>query len=147
MSEISIAVEGMDEFAAALDALQQRLHSGTRKATGDGIKLLQRRATARLSRYYHPPGTPTPSPAGEPPARISGDLRGSLSPTGPVPTGDGYSGSLGPTSRYGRIQEIGGQAGRNHSVTLPPRPYLDPTVQDSRNDLRRLYIEAWSRAM
>lgn len=147
MSDITIAVEGVDEFAAALDALQQRLHSATRKATGDGIKLLQRRAHSRLSRYYHPPNTPTPSPPGEPPARISGHLRGSLKPTGPVPIAGGYTGSLGPTAVYSRIQELGGQAGRNHSVTLPPRPYLAPTLRDSRNDLRRLYVEAWSRAM
>jgi hypothetical protein len=32
-------------------------------------------------------------------------------------------------------------------VTLPPRPYLAPTVRDAREDLRRLYVEAWARAM
>ncbi len=142
-----MSVEGAEEFAAALDALQQRMHSATRKATKDGITLLQRRAHGRLSRYYHPPNTPTPSPPGEPPARITGHLRGSLSPTGPVPTGGGFTGTLGPTAVYARIQELGGRAGRNHSVTLPPRPYLAPTVRDSRNDIRRQYVEAWQRAM
>lgn len=145
--DVGVSVEGVDEFVSALDALQQRLRLATRKATGDGIKLLQRRAHSRLSRYYHPRNTPTPSPPGEPPARISGHLRGSLKPTGPIPTGGGFTGQLGPTAVYSRIQELGGRAGRNHSVTLPPRPYLEPTVRDSRNDLRRLYVEAWSRAM
>ena len=145
--DVGVAIEGVDEFAAALDALAQRMHSATRKATGDGIKLLQRRTHSRLSRYYHPPNTPTPAPPGGPPARISGHLRGSLTPTGPYATGTGYTGQLGPTAVYGRIQELGGQAGRNHSVTLPPRPYLEPTVRDSRNDLRRLYVDAWARAM
>jgi len=145
--DIGIDVGGIDEWASAIDALQQRMHSATRKATGDGIKLLQRRAHSRLSRYYHPPNTPTPSPPGEPPARISGHLRGSLTPTGPVSTGSGFTGQLGPTAVYSRIQELGGRAGRGHSVTLPPRPYLRPTVRDSRNDLRRLYVETWSRAM
>jgi hypothetical protein len=145
--DVSVSMEGVDEFSAALDALAQRMHSATRKATGDGIKLLQRRTHGRLSRYYHPPNTPTPSPPGEPPARISGHLRGSLKPTGPIPTGTGYRGELGPTAVYGRIQELGGQAGRNHSVTLPPRPYVAPTLRDSRRDLRALYVDAWAHAM
>lgn len=145
--DIGVAVEGVDEFAAALDALQQRMHSATRKATKDGLTLIKRRAHSRLSRYYHPPNTPTPSPPGQPPARISGHLRGSLSPTGPIPTAGGFTGSIGPTAVYGRIQELGGRAGRNHSITLPPRPYLAPTVRDARNDLRRQYVEAWQRAM
>lgn len=144
---VGVNVGGLDEFAAALDALQQRMQSATRKATADGIKLLERRTHGELSRYYHLPGTPTPAPPGRPPARISGHLRGSLSPTGPIPTAGGYSGSLGPTAAYSRIQELGGQAGHNHSVTVPPRPYLAPTVWESRNDLRDLYLEAWQRAM
>jgi hypothetical protein len=145
--DVTVSVDGVDEWAAAIDGLQQRLHSATRKATKDGIRLLQQRTHGRLSRYYHPPNTPTPAPPGGPPAWISGHLRGSLSPTGPVPTGSGYEGQLGPTAVYSRIQELGGRTGRNHAVTLPPRPYLAPTVRDSRNDLRRLYVEAWSRAM
>lgn len=145
--DVGVSVDGVDDFAAAIDALEQRIVSATRKATKDGMSLLQRRAHSRLSRYYHPPHTPTPSAPGEPPARINGHLRGSLSPTGPVPTGSGFSGQLGPTAVYSRIQELGGRAGRGHSVTLPPRPYLAPTVRDARNDLRRLYVEAWSRAM
>jgi hypothetical protein len=145
--DVRVGVDGADEFAAALDALQQRLHSATRKATKDGISFLQRRAHGQLSRYYHPPGTPTPSPPGQPPARITGHLRGSLSPTGPVPTGGGFTGQLGPTAVYGRIQELGGVTGRGHSVTLPPRPYLKPTVRSSRSDLARIYLEAWRRAM
>jgi hypothetical protein len=145
--DVTVGVDGADDFAAALDALQQRMHSATRKATKDGIQLLQRRAHGQLSRYYHPPGTPTPSPPGQPPARITGHLRGSLSPTGPVPTGGGFTGQLGPTAVYGRIQELGGVTGRGHSVTLPPRPYLKPTVLGARSDLARIYLEAWRRAM
>lgn len=145
--DVTVSVDGVDAFAAYLDALEQRVVSATRRATKDGLSLLQRRTHSRLSRYYHPPGTPTPSPPGEPPARISGHLRGSLTPTGPVPTGGGFSGQLGPTAVYSRIQELGGRAGRNHSVTLPPRPYLAPTVRDAHSDLRRLYVDAWQHAM
>lgn len=147
MPDIGVHVDGVDDLARALDILQQRMHSATRKATKDGLKLLERRAHAQLSRYYHPPNTPTPSPPGQPPARITGHLRGSLTPTGPVSTGGGFTGQLGPTAVYSRIQELGGQAGRGHSVTLPPRPYMRPTVRSSRSDLRAIYVEAWRRAM
>lgn len=145
--DVGIDVGGVGEWAAAIDGIEQRLTSATRRATADGLKLLERRTHGRLSRYYHPPNTPTPSPPGEPPARISGHLRGSLKPTGPYPVDGGFSGRLGPTAVYSRIQELGGRAGRNHSVTLSPRPYLAPTVRDARNDLRQQYIDAWQHAM
>lgn len=147
MADIAVTIEGVDDFAAALDALHERLHAATRTATQDGMNLLQRRTRTNLSRYSHAPGTPTPSPPGEPPARITGHLRGSLSPTGPLPGGGGFTGEIGPTAVYSRIQELGGQAGRGHSSTLPPRPYLAPAVRASRDQLRRLYIEAWRRAL
>ncbi|MBM9509995.1 hypothetical protein [Actinacidiphila acididurans] len=145
--DVGISVDGVEEWAAAVDALGQRMQSATRAATRDAMKIVQRGAFSRLSRYYHPPGTPTPAPPGGPPARINGHLRGSLSPTGPRPTGTGYTGQLGPTAVYSRIQELGGQAGRNHSVTIPPRPYLAPTVRDARDAIRRQYVAAWARAM
>lgn len=147
MSDIGVTVEGVDGFEAGLDALRQRMHSATRSATSDGLKLLKRRAHGKLSVYYHPPGTPTPSSPGQPPARITGRLRDSLTSTGPTATGSGFTGQLGPTRVYSRIQELGGQAGRGHSITIPPRPFLAPTVRDAREDLRCQYIEAWRRAL
>lgn len=147
MPEVGVSIEGADDFARALDALQQRMHAATRDATRDGLTLLEQHARTELSRYAHARGTPTPSPPGEPPARISGHLRGSLSPTGPYPGGGGFTGELGPTAVYARIQELGGQAGRGHSVTLPPRPYMAPAVRAARNRLRTLYVEAWHRAL
>lgn len=149
MPQARIRVEGGAAFDAALDDLARRLHAATRSAVREGIRHTRRRAHAELSRYYHPPNTPTPSPPGEPPARIGGHLRGSLSPTGPVPTSGGYTGRLGPTAVYGRIQELGGQAGRGHRSTLPARPYLRPAVRRSIADgsLRRIFADAWGRAM
>lgn len=144
---VGVSVGGLDDFEAGLDVLKTRALAATRSATRDGLRTLKRRGIGRLSRYFHLPGTPTPSPVGEPPARISGHLAGSLTPSGPRPTGTGFTGELGPTAVYSRIQELGGQAGRGHSVTIPPRPYLAPTVRDSRQDLRRTYLEAWRRAL
>jgi phage gpG-like protein len=147
--DISVNVQGADAVAAALDRIALRMRTATRAAVTDATRLVGRRASVQLSRYYHPPHTPTPSPPGQPPARISGHLRGSLSPTGPYPTGGGFAGKLGPTAVYSRIQELGGQAGRNHSVTLPPRPYMRPTRASVISDgsLRRIFVGAWRRAL
>lgn len=142
-------VQGADALTAALDQIALRVRTATRSATKEATRLVRRRAFVQLNRYSHPPNTPTPSPPGEPPARITGNLRGSLSPTGPYPTSGGFGGKLGPTAVYARIQELGGRAGRNHSVTLPPRPYMQPTRASVIADgsLRRTFIGAWRRAL
>jgi hypothetical protein len=147
--DIHVNVQGGDRLEAALDRIALRVRTATRAGAKEGIRLVQRRVFVQLSRYSHPPNTPTPSPPGQPPARISGHLRGSLSPTGPYPTGGGFGGKLGPTAVYSRIQELGGQAGRNHSVTLPPRPYMRPTRAQVIADgsLRRVFVGAWRRAL
>lgn len=147
--DISVNVQGADQLAAALDRIALRVRSATRSGTKESNRVVQRRAFVQLSRYSHPRGTPTPSPPGEPPARISGHLRGGLSPTGPYPTGAGFGAKLGPTAVYARIQELGGRAGRNHSVTLPPRPYMRPARAQVIADgsLRRAFVGAWRRAL
>lgn len=146
---IGITVTGLAEVERTLLLAEQRISSATRKATSEGIRLAQRRAHGELSRYSHAAGTPTPSPAGGPPARISGHLRGSLNPTGPIPTGDGFLGRLGPTAPYARIQELGGVTGRGHATTLPARPYMRPVYDRMIADgsLRAVYFQAWGRAL
>lgn len=147
--DIHVNVQGGDRLDAALDRIALRVRTATRAGAKEGIRLVQRRAFVQLSRYSHPPNTPTPSPPGQPPARISGHLRGGLSPTGPYATGAGFAGKLGPTAVYSRIQELGGQTGRGHSVTLPPRPYMRPTRAQVIADgsLRRVFVGAWRRAL
>lgn len=149
MVDTGFHAEGTDALGQALDRLAQRVHSATRKAVREATRHAQRRATVHLSRYYHPPNTPTPSPPGQPPARIGGHLRGSLKPTGPFPTAGGYTGQLGATAVYARIQELGGRTGRNHASELPPRPYLRPTHRAMLADgsLRRIFADAWRDAL
>lgn len=147
---IGIKLDGLDAAIKALAAKEIRITTATRSAVRAGNLLAQRRAHAQLSRYgYHPAGTPTPSPPGEPPARITGALRGSLKPTGPTPTPMGFTARMGPTVAYGRIQELGGVTGRNHATTLPPRPYMKPVHASLRTDgaLRGIFIAAWRRAL
>jgi hypothetical protein len=149
VSDISVNVSGGDAVEAALGRIALKVRLATRSSVREATGLVQRRAFVALSRYSHPPNTPTPSPPGEPPARITGHLGGSLSPTGPYAIGGGFGGKLGPTAVYSRIQELGGRAGRNHSVTLPPRPYMRPTRASMIADgsLRRVFVGAWRRAL
>lgn len=35
---------------------------------------------------------------------------------------------------YARIHEYGGQAGRNHAATIPPRPYIGPSIKAMNNE-------------
>lgn len=86
---------------------------------------------AQLSKRSHSRGTPTPSPAGQPPAKVSGDLHDSV--RAEVPRGMGgyvWASKVGGHTVYWRIQGLGGRTGRNHATTLPPRPYLEPAMRE-----------------
>lgn len=51
-------------------------------------------------------------------------------------------GPTGPSAVYGRIQQLGGQAGRGHAVTIPARPYLlfqDEDLVEAKQ-LIRMYV-------
>lgn|GEM_PF-1933602 len=92
----------------------------------------------------HALGTPTPSPRGSPPAKISGDLARSVQRTPAVLTGPGRAMTAwGPTLFYGTVQEFGypditaknfpvlgnpaaGFFGK--SVTIPARPFMRPSA-------------------
>lgn len=117
----------MSEAGDALRRLADRAdNEGGRaaaKAMGDeGRKAVQ----AKLGHRSHAHGTPTPSPPGTPPARISGRLQGSIMAEIPRSIGAGvWVSHVGPHGVvYAAIQQRGGRAGHHHASTLPPRPYL-----------------------
>lgn len=86
-----------------------------------------------LTLKSHPPGTPTPSRPGEPPAKISGDLHRSVHSTHVERTGMWeWQARARPTNPpiYGRIQELGGVCGRGHRTHLPPRPYASRALAE-----------------
>lgn len=100
-----------------------------------------------LTRFRHPPGTRTPSPPGQPPAEVTGELRRSITcRRGP---GGGMYGSsvVSPHTVYACIQEYGGfiyptrhkflkwvnegDPTWKKQVYLPPRPYMAPATRDT----------------
>jgi hypothetical protein len=143
-----VKVEGVDAWAKSSQAMLARLDVATAKATDAATHWVERVTKLELVRLGHPRGTPTPSPPGTPPARIDGHLARSVNTTPARRVGAyRWEGKVGPTAAYGRIQELGGQAGRNHTATLPPRPYLKPTTLAERPAIRREYVEHWRDAL
>lgn len=119
---------------ALKEALKTAMGSMRHEARGwvnDSLLAVERQTKVNLALKSHKRGTPTPSLPGEPPALISGALRRSVKISGRGGRKGVYTGSVGPTMIYSRIQELGGVAGRNHRASLPARPYLKPAVLKS----------------
>lgn len=147
MGDINLQVTGADDLAAALDQVKRRVHQATRRAVTTAMGQVHEQTQVLLSLTSHPPGTPTPSPPGAPPSRVTGHLLGSLSPTGPIDSGGSVTGRLGPTAVYARIQELGGVTGAGHRTRLPPRPYLRPAYRLVRGRISRTFADAWRSAL
>lgn len=146
---MTIILSGVTEFKAALAEIVVKANAAALAAVTTGAHLLEAETKTALSRYSHTLGTPTPSPQGQPPAVVSGTLRRSIRVATPEPKGPtGWSVSVGPSAIYGRIQELGGQTGRGGATTLPPRPYLEPSLGKLINDgsLADCYTAAWRDA-
>jgi phage gpG-like protein len=134
---------------AALKAQVDAVDAATRYATAQGAHLIERETKKTLTTYTHKKGEPTPSPPGSPPALVTGQLRRSIKVEGPQRVGPGlYRARIGPTAVYGRIQELGGRAGRGGLTRLPARPFLASTVRELlRNGrLNDVYKAAWNKA-
>jgi phage gpG-like protein len=147
---VSYVVKGMAELRAALKARADAFDAATRKGTADAAHLAETAMKRKLTTYSHPKGTPTTSPPGQPPALVTGQLRRSIRVEGPTRVGPStYQARIGPTAVYGRIQELGGMAGRGHASYLPPRPYVSPVLAEltASGRLRDAYMAAWRAAM
>lgn len=148
MAAVGLHVTGIDELRTALERMAARVNAAAPAAVGMATEMVEAAAMANLSRYSHPPGTPTPSPPGHPPARVTGRLRGSFEIAGPTPQGRAvWRAVVGPTAVYARIQELGGVAG--NGAVLPARPYLRPTVETLAHShaLQGVFVNAWETAI
>ena len=144
---VDLRVSGADEWGVAADAILERVRAATNGAVDDGLAVIAQGAQRNLALLSHARGTPTPSPPGSPPALISGALRRAIKTRRDRRGPDVYSGAVGPAIVYGPIQERGGWAGRNHRSYLPPRPYLRPARDAAISRIRKLFADAWTRAI
>lgn len=138
-------LEGMDRL---LEALRDRIEAA-RDGTADGLLRAAHRIEAgiklKLSITSHSRGTRTPSAPGSPPSLVSGALRRSVMVGDIDRQGDTHSVKVYPSMIYSRIQELGGIAGRG--ARLPARPYVGPAVDESIDDVARIFRDAWEQAL
>lgn len=139
---MTVILTGVAECLAGIAEMVTRQNAATGTGLGKCLHLLEREIKADLSVGSHERGEPTTSAPGEAPDLVSGDLRRSIQVDGPDEEGGGrWSGQVGPTVVYGRIQELGGQAGH---ATLPARPYVGPALEKMQPVMELTMREAWA---
>jgi phage gpG-like protein len=158
MAGIGVEVDDA-AWSAALDRMIALCDEAAFNASMAAAHEIQGRTRALLTAQDHPAHTKTPSAPGSPPAAISGDLAGSV-----LVSDDGDSALVGPTTVYGRIQELGGEMFGHpmmhwqeppgvwhHSAhhSLPDRPYLKPATESAVDDgtVHQIYYDHWLRAI
>lgn len=148
MTQFEAEVDYRD-WEAALVAMGVRMVEATVTAGRESMRLVERNVKFYLRTFSHREGTPTPSPRGGPPALVTGNLIRSWRNQRPHPGLDPFTFVTqgGPTAVYARIQELSGQAGRGLVVHIPARPYVRPMLLASRRGIRRIHLDAWTRAI
>lgn len=141
-----ITVAGLSELRAQIAEIPGRLDEATRAAAVAGAHLMETESRRLLGLRSHPPGTPTPSPRGAPPAKISGDLQSSVHADPVAEGGAGtYRAAVQSGLAYSWVQEYGGPVGRG--ATLPERPYIKPGRDNVALAAIRLAGEIWMAAL
>lgn len=117
---------------------------------------------SRSGRVYRVPLTQSAvhvaSAPGEPPAVLFGHLRNSIGHTEPEVRGNMVNSDIGPglgtgaraadaadedPRGYARIMELGGLAGRGHSVRILARPYMRPSFLEQ----EPVVVGMWERGL
>lgn len=148
MVAVKAETTGFDAWKAAMRIKNAAVTAATRTATRQGRTHLERAYKLALRRRTHKRGTPTPAPPGEPPAKVSGHLARTVKGRGPRMVRRGvWMAEIGPTAVYSRIQELGGDTGRDGRTVLPPRPYIKPTTLAEKRRVLEYYRRAWTEAL
>lgn len=145
--QLTVTVEGSDEWRRVMANKIRAIHGAMSEAVSEGMTIVHREIAEQLRLTSHPPGTPTPSRPGDPPSLVTGNLVRSIDEYGPYyDNANRVTGLVGPTAVQARIQELGGDTGRNHATHLPPRPYVRPAVAIARplvaESHRRIFADA-----
>ena len=144
---MTIQVSGFVEANRTIAAIEKKV-TETEMATlaiaaRQGAAIIERAAKLNIQ-GRHPVGTPRPNSESGPKTlmNVTGALRASIKSSEPKRIGFGtYVVQVGPTLIYGRVQELGG--GSN----IPARPYMEPAMQDSREEIYKVYQEVWKRSV
>ena len=142
-----MADTGFEDLEAAMKSLVDHADEASKAAAQAASVVLQRGIQLELSRSSHSAGTKTPANPGQPPSLITGRLRQSVRVTRLARTGSGqWTATVGATTVYARIQELGGDTGKGHRTHLPPRPYVRPAEDKWTLKARESAIAAFTKA-
>lgn len=140
---MTVVIKGLVEAKAALDKKAVAMNAAVRGAVAKGAHMIEKAAKDKLTESSHPPGTPTPAGPGDPPSLVTGNLRRSITVTGPTQVGPmTWMAQVGPTAIYGRAQELGYEP-RN----LPARPYMQPAFDESIADIVQMARDDLTKAI
>lgn len=139
---LRIHLEGVEEFNAALVAWANRAAQATEAGLEDAGRYVQQEIQAALERSEYPPA----SEPGTPPAIRGGGLRDSVEVVVHALINWIGQARIYPSTVYARIHELSGWAGRGHRSFLPKRPYVEPTLEESRDEVGRIMARAWAEA-
>ena len=78
---------------------------------------------------------------------ISASVDAGMNPSSPSDSTTVITAQWGAATPYAQIQEKGGYAGRGHKAYIPPRPYLQPALNDQRDPLIAAIQAAVERAI
>lgn len=142
---VSFTWENIQVVEDRLSAVAAKIAVANKLAITLAANILKKNTQTGLALRSHPRGTPTPSPPGDAPALVTGALRRSIDvqiqSSAVLATAQ-----IGPTIIYGRIQELGGSAGRGHAAHLPARPYMKPALEYSIPEMGEAVRSAWLSA-
>ena len=145
MSDATVDWQG-DEFLADVEL-----------AIGDGLEFAGRTFSSEVKRLLnlrasHKGAGGEPSPPGEPPARMFGNLWRSIGEEVVLSERTVYVGteSDNPASKYALIHEFGGVIGGsdgNGTAHMPARPYLRPAFAKAKPEINRVFGAAFRRRL
>jgi len=132
------SVFGVSEVKAALDRIVAQSTAASVRIVKRGQAVVEANAKKQFT-GAHKKGEPTTSAPGTPPDVVTGTLRRSIISDKPSLSGFVATGHVYPSVVYARIQELGGRG-------LPPRPYMQPGYEASREQLKEIATEEWAKA-
>jgi hypothetical protein len=138
--------KGVEHVTAAFASMAARTGATTGATVTKVLHQVERQERTQLSLGWHPFGTKTGSVPPSPPWRISGHLSRSVRVEPAVSSGFVWTGRVGPTAVYARIQELGGRIGAGHRTVLPSRPHLRPAWAIVRPTLRHTFTDVWAHS-
>jgi HK97 gp10 family phage protein len=128
---IGIHFDGLSEWDAAVDEMIARAAAASREIVLKGTEIIDKNAAKRA------------------PVK-SGTLRRSIRRTKLAQfSATGYMAECGPTVKYGRRIELGfkGTDSLGRKYNQNGRPYFEPGVKDSEEELRDLYFSTYAEAL